>query len=58
MERADETVIRAQLHRLLWNPGKLAAQPFCAIAADPINKLGSFTSPLASACLQMEGNDH
>lgn len=30
----------------------------CAVEANPINKLGSLASPLASARLQIEGNDH
>lgn len=53
-ERGRNCVITAQLQRLLGNS---QGRPFCAVVADPINKLGSLTSPLASACLQMKAND-
>lgn len=53
-ESGRNCVITAQLQRLL---GNYQGRPFCAVVADPINKLGSLTSPLASVCLQMKAND-
>lgn len=59
MERADEIALSQLSSRgFAGSKGNQWGRPFCAVVANPINRLGSLTSPLASACLLMEANDH
>lgn len=51
-------VITAQLRRLLWDPGRLAGKALLCCGNWPYKQAGFIASPLASACLRMEANDH
>lgn len=59
MERADEIALSQLSSRgFAGSKGNEWGRPFCAVAANPMNRLGSLTSSLASACLLVEANDH
>lgn len=59
MKRADEIMLsQPSSGDFPGTEGNEQAGPLCATEADPINKPGSLASPLASACLPKEGNDH
>lgn len=55
MDGTDETVIIALEASL---GGKLAGKALLCVAARPYKQAGFITLPMASACLQMEANDH
>lgn len=56
MDRTDETVIIAPEASL--GGWKLAGKALLCVVAGPYKQAGFITLPMASACLQMEGNDH
>lgn len=58
MDRTDETVIIAPDASLGGGGGKLAGKALLCVVAGPYKQAGFITLPMASACLQMEGNDH
>ena len=58
VKRADEMLSQPSSGDFPGTEGNEQGGPLCAVEADPVNKPGSSASPLASACLPKEGNDH